>query len=223
MLLWLCGPLGPLVPQGSNAAFNAVYTTHLQLLKVLHSNRAHTYIPLYRVELITAPVTANPAPIPISRFSNVAISLRPRVALRMRNTMTFDPDINWLHVTSGHYSDNHLWYSVFSCLCVCVFVVFSNYHDRLRRKMAANWECPSLPMLSFPMKEAGRASFLGIKPVRGGVGGRGGRGGESMYLSTSNYESTLDGFCHKESAFRPFLPLNLAQIRVMLNSPSFGP
>ena len=42
--------------------------------------------------------------------------------------------------------------------------------------MAASWECPSLPMLSFPMKESGRASFLGIKPVRGGVGGVGGEG-----------------------------------------------
>ena len=173
--------LGPLASQGPNAAFNALHTIHLQLLKVSHSNRAHTFIPLYKVELITAPVTANPAPIPISRFSNVAISLRPRVALRMRNTMTFDPDINWLHVTSGHCSDNHLWYSIFSCLCERVFVVFSNYRDRLQRKMAASWECPSLPMLSFPMKEAGRASFLGIKPVRGGVDERGGRGGECMY------------------------------------------
>ena len=71
-------------------AFNAVYTIRLQLLKVSYSNRAHTYIPLYKVELITAPVTANPAPIPISRFSNAAISLRPRVALRMRNMMTFN-------------------------------------------------------------------------------------------------------------------------------------
>ena len=71
-------------------AFNAVYTVRLQLLKVSYSNCAHTYIPLYKVELITAPVTANPAPIPISRFSNAAISLRPRVALRMRNMMTFN-------------------------------------------------------------------------------------------------------------------------------------
>ena len=71
-------------------AFNAVYTIRLQLLKVSYSNCAHTYIPLYKVELITAPVTANPAPIPISRFSNAAISLRPRVALRMRNMMTFN-------------------------------------------------------------------------------------------------------------------------------------
>ena len=196
--------LRPLAPQGPNAAFNALHTIHLQLLKVSRSNRAHTYIPLYKVELITAPVTANPAPIPISRFSNVAISLRPRVALRMRNTMTFDPDINWLHVTSGHCSDNHLWYSIFSCLCERVFVVFSNYRDRLQRKMAASWECPSLPMLSFPMKEAGRASFLGIKPVRGE--------GSACILSRSNCGSTLDGFCHKESVFRPFLPRDASQL-----------
>ena len=31
--------------------------------------------------------------------------------------------------------------------------------------MAAGWECPALPMLSLPIKESGKASFLAIKPV----------------------------------------------------------
>lgn len=31
--------------------------------------------------------------------------------------------------------------------------------------MAASWEYPGLPMLSLPVKESGKASFLAIKPV----------------------------------------------------------
>ena len=31
--------------------------------------------------------------------------------------------------------------------------------------MTAGWECQVLPMLSLPVKESGKASFLAIKPV----------------------------------------------------------
>ena len=33
-------------------------------------------------------------------------------------------------------------------------------------KMAASWECPSLPMLNFPLKESAQTTFLAMKPVR---------------------------------------------------------
>ena len=47
-------------------------------------------------------------------------------------------------------------------------------------------------MLSFPMKESGRASFLGIKPVRGGVGGVGGEGrGVHLFQIARQGESEL--------------------------------
>ena len=32
--------------------------------------------------------------------------------------------------------------------------------------MAASWECPSLPMLSLPLKDTAKTTFLGLKPVR---------------------------------------------------------